>query len=169
MSSEMGTPPVKPSACVPLRVVYFFTSVRHKADFQECLSALIAEHNARAEFDFLLGLQFEGVDLCVDGVTAKPIGAKVRQHWLARLRASVDIAIIAPPFETFSRACHSSGVGPKPFRDATWPKASRVWHSTSRTSSTLSTFLSTSPWNFWPQRRKRRCSLFCSAPRTLVE
>ena len=54
---------MKPRTSIQLDVLYLFAGEVRKVDLKQCLSALIAEYNACADFEFTIVFAIEEVDL----------------------------------------------------------------------------------------------------------
>ena len=64
----------------------------------------------------------EDVDLLRGGAAHDLLTPERRGHYFDRISSGVDILILAPPCDTHTRARHSLVAGPRPLRDASWPR-----------------------------------------------
>ena len=64
----------------------------------------------------------EYVDLLRGGSVHDLLAPERRHHDLARIGWDVDVLVLAPPCDTHTRARHSLVAGPRPLRDASWPR-----------------------------------------------
>ena len=109
-------------APMPLQVLYLFAGAARRADLSDCLATLIREHNACKEFMFSIQLFAEDVDLLRGGASRDLSSAERQQDYLGRISSDVQMLVLAPSCDTHTRARHSFMAGPRPLRDASWPR-----------------------------------------------
>ena len=106
-----------------LSVLYLFAGIRHRADVNACLNSIISEFNACCDFDFAVSLVLRQIELSESGPISGEVGLQTQASLVRDILAEkFHIIVVGPPYQSFSRAPFSGRPGPKPPRDALWPK-----------------------------------------------
>jgi len=112
-------PRVRPTH--PFKVLYLFAGVQRQADVGCHLRRLKHEFN-NACIDYSIKLELREVDImryAEDDLSNDTLQKEIRNQIMSKYW---DVVIAAPPCHTFSRAMFSEHPGPRPIRDATWPR-----------------------------------------------
>ena len=109
---------MKPCTMRTLRVVYLFAGAPRRADMQECFRVLLKELNSACT-SMQVHLEMLDVDILRGGAEHDLLNEDLRARLLKKIAEEVDMVIIAPPCDTYSRARHANFNGPQPLRDFT--------------------------------------------------